>query len=275
MRPVIAAILIIIFSNFSYSKDSLIYAPVGTQDKELNLESHKDIMNFISSVLGKKVIFRSQKDYYTLLENFKKDLVDIAFLGPLNYAFLKTSFHEYEPIATVMSEDGAPFYRCFLVRSFDSPEDPKMFTRLALTNPYSTCGYFGVKMILAKQGLNLDEYKYSFLESHDKVATEVLLRHYDAGGLKDTVFKKYEGLLLKIVGYSDYIPEHLIVVNKKSFSKSEIETLKEKFSNLTEKETSEWLIGKYGFYPYFEDNYKKIEELIKSEAYRTFFEKIR
>lgn len=275
MRFVIAAILIIIFNNFSYSKDSLVYAPVGTVDKELNLESHKDIMNFISSALGKKVIFSSQKDYYTLLENFKKDLVDIAFLGPLTYAFLKTGFDEYEPIATVMSEDGTPFYRCFLVRSFDSPEDPKMFTRLALTNPYSTCGYFGVKMILAKQDLNLDEYKYFFLESHDKVATEILLRHYDAGGLKDTVFKKYEGLLLKIVGYSEYIPENLIVVNKKSFSTSEIEALKEKFSNLTEKETSEWFIGKYGFYPYFEDNYKKIEELIKSEAYKTFFEKTR
>ena len=275
MRAAFVVILITTLFNSAYSKDFFIYSPVGSYDKELNVESHKDITNFISSVLNRKIKLVTQKNYYTLLENFKKGLVDIAFLGPLAYAILKTEFKDYEPIVTILSEDGTPFYRCFLVRAFDSSEDPKTFTKIALTNPYSTCGYFGVKMILEKYGLDIDEYRYDFLESHDIVATEVLLKNYDAGGLKDTVFKRYERLLLKIVGHSDYIPEHLIIVNKKSFSEDDVKILRERFASLTSSDTAEWLIGKYGFYPYFEENYEKIEKLVKSEAYYDFFKKNR
>lgn len=275
MKVALFTVLFISYGIFCYGNDSIVYSSVGAIEQELSVESNRDIMNFISKTLSKKVTFEYKKDYYTLLEDFKKGLIDVVYLGPLTYAILKNRFSDYEPIATIMSEDGTPFYRCFLVRAFDTPADLKKIKTIALTSPYSTCGYFGVKMILSKYGLDLDDYKYTFFQSHDKVAEHVLLKEYDAGGIKDSVYKRYEGLLLKIDGYTNYIPQHVIVANKKTLTTRELDLLKEKFTTLKEKDTAGWIIGRYGFYPYLEFNYKKIEDLITTDDYRLFFEKNR
>jgi len=72
---------------------------------------------------------------------------------------------------------------------------------------------------------------YSNLKNHHNVALSVLLGKYDAGGVKEEVFKEYESRGLKVIQWSPDIPTHLFVA-RQGLAQQKIDQISRLLQNL-------------------------------------------
>lgn len=255
-RTIEILIFFIFFNINCYSKDVLVYSTVGVFNEDVTFSQHKDIMQIIEHTLDKKIKFKYIKNHIELVNSFIKGDVDIAYFGPIPFIYMKRLYKEYSPLVLINNENGHPYYRCMLIKAWDGPKDYFQIKSLALTNPLSTCGYFGVASILRKHSININMLNYTFIGSHDDVALAVVRGEYDAGGVRDKVAEKYKGFLIDVMDSTDYLPGFVLVANSKTITKKESDLLTNRFMSLTEKELGKLSTGRYGFSIYFQSVYE-------------------
>ena len=73
--------------------------------------------------------------------------------------------------------------------------------------------------------------KYEFLGTHHDVALAVLGGYYDAGGIKEQVFYRYEKRGLKILAKSQPVSEHLLVT-RSNLDKDLVDSLRKHLLDL-------------------------------------------
>lgn len=183
----------------------------------------------LENALNEKIEFRYEKKYDDIIEQFATNNIDIAYFGPLPFSVLYKKFPSALPIVTFHDSDGKSSYRCALVKfakdtiDFKSEIPPKV----ALTQPLSTCGYTRTK-VLIKDHFNQDLSKmlYRYVGKHDEAALSVIRGDFLLAGIKESVALEHKSLGLEIVSVSALLPGFTLVVNTKTLSAKQIETIK-------------------------------------------------
>lgn len=142
--------------------------------------------------------------------------VDIAFVGPSVYVKLVERYGHW-PAAARLSFSGETRFRGAMVTREGSGIEALRELRgkrFAFGDPNSTLSALVPKALLAKAGVELEDLGgYRYLHNHHNVALAVLLGRYDAGGIKDEIFRQYAHRGLRLIEYTPWISSHLFVLN--------------------------------------------------------------
>ena len=86
--------------------------------------------------------------------------------------------------------------------------------RFAFGDPNSTMSHLVPRAMMIQEGITMDDLAgFEHLSNHDNVALSVLTGNFDAGAIKEEVFRKYEPQGLMEVVRTPLISEHLIVAS--------------------------------------------------------------
>jgi len=192
------------------------FAPIPMVDKEHMLLAHIGPMRFMEEKTGRAIKLIHTKDYQTLIDMFRRDEIDLAYIGPVPYVMLRQGFDAATPLVRFLESDGRDSYTCAFVTFSPSAVDMAAMRgrRLALPDPLSTCGDIGMSAILGTTGISLMETQRSYVGRHNKVAMEVILGQADAGGMKTSIARQFASLGLRIIQESPPMPGFVLIANR-------------------------------------------------------------
>ena len=226
-----------------YSKESRViyFTPLPMKSMKKNVKDFLPIIKSLEKDLSIDIKFNNKTNYADILRGFEDKTIDMAFLGPLPYAVLKSEYPHIKPIVTFKQKDGSTGYRCVLSKFENDIIDTSKPLKVALTQPLSTCGYFMSKKLLKqKYSLNLKDQYYDYTMSHTNAVMGVLKGEFDLAGSTEMVANKFKSLGIKIVAKSSLLPGFCIVVNTKTLSKDEIESITNSLLKITDAEFKKW-----------------------------------
>lgn len=169
------------------------------------------------------------RDYQAILNDFVSGNIDLAVLGPLGYLHLRERSSQAQPLLRFREPGGKAHYRCALV-SF-AGDDISLNTlaeqSIGLTQPLSTCGYFGTAAILRNYGIDIAEQDYAYLGNHEEVALAVIAGEVAVGGVKEEFAIKYAVLGLQVLALSEEVPALVLVANAATLSEMVLKKIRD------------------------------------------------
>jgi phosphonate transport system substrate-binding protein len=201
------------------------------EGKKILQERFFGLVAYMSEALDRDIEVVDFLDYGDLLKAFHEDRVDLAFLGPLPYSLLSRVDQGVEPVACFREPGGSSSYTCSLVVSGEKPVDLANAKELhiGLTQPYSTCGYLAVSLMLKQAGRSLEEegIRYSYAGNHTAAALGVARGEYDLAGVKTVIAERYRHLDLQVIAESPAFPGFGLYANRRELSQQTIHRLRE------------------------------------------------
>lgn len=220
MHIFIIILLTLLLADTSSANESckLRFAPLPMESRETIVKQFKPMLIYLQEKTGCKIDFEYSDSYAEILNKMKNNLVDIAYLGPLPYVTLKKEYNDAFPIVLFNESTGEPKYTCCIIEKDNSKIDLSSLTntKIALTQPLSTCGFLSTNGMMRDRGNSLKANFYKYLDRHDDVALSVARGEYNAGGLKTAIAKKYTHLGLNIISETDPLPGFALVVNRRT-----------------------------------------------------------
>lgn len=188
------------------SQDPIRFAPLPMEGRKILQEQFFGLVAYLSETLRREIEVVEILDYAELLTAFREDRVDLAYLGPLPYSLLAGADAGVEPVACFRESDGASEYTCSLVLSGDSNVDlaNTRALHIGMTQPYSTCGYLAVSLMLQQAGRSLDEagIAFSYAGNHTAAVLGVARGEFDLAGAKTSIAQRYRHLNLEAIAES-------------------------------------------------------------------------
>ncbi|OGR03494.1 MAG: hypothetical protein A2511_08550 [Deltaproteobacteria bacterium RIFOXYD12_FULL_50_9] len=172
------------------------------------------LVEYLGKQMNVPVTLKIASSYDAHLEAIGKQEVDIAFLGPAPYVKLTERFGKV-PLLAAYETNGSRTFRGVIVVSRES-----QFTaipqlqgkRFAFGDPNSTMSHLVPRAMLLEKGVDVKQLaKYEFLTNHENIALGVLAGNFEAGAMKDDIFKQYEPQGLRALAISGSYPDHLFV----------------------------------------------------------------
>lgn len=266
----IACLLIIAASFFQigglpvHAAEPLVFAPLPMETPETVASQWKPALDYLGQAVGMRLRIEYSESNATILEKFQAGKLDLAYLGPLPYVMLKERFPAAVPVAYFNEKDGQPHYTCAIVALAErklAAKDLRGKT-IALTQPFSTCGYFSIDGMLRRAGSDLEKNRYRYLNKHDVVALAVARGDYDAGGLKTTIGKKYAHLGLHIVAESPPLPGLALIANGERLSPERIAALRSALIGAEPAQRASWGENiRHGAVPAADHDYDAVRKL--------------
>jgi len=253
--------IVILFKSVFASDNGIIYfSPLPMKSEKKTIEEFLPLVDYLQNTTSLKIKFNYKKDYNDILKSFIDGSVDIAYLGPLPYAILKSRYPYVKPIVSFKREDGTINYRCVISKFSKDKFDPKKPIKVALTQPLSTCGYYSThKLLKEKFGILLENQKYDYTMSHTNALLGVMREEFLLAGSSIDIAKKFESLGMEIIATTELLPAFAIVVNTKTLSDNEIKNITKTLLNIPK--SSYENMGtrvKYGISPVDEKSYEMI-----------------
>jgi phosphonate transport system substrate-binding protein len=212
------------------------FAPLSMEGKKILREQFYGLVDYLEEALGREVELVEFLDYADLLQAFHEDRVDLVFLGPLPYSLLVGADEGVEPISCFRESDGSNSYTCSLVMRGSEPVDLAHDAQMhiGLTQPYSTCGYLAVSLMLREVGRSIEEeaIRYSYAGNHSAAALGVARGVYELAGVKSAVAERYRHLDLQILGQSRPFPGFGLYANRRQLSQQTLLRLHEAMQKL-------------------------------------------
>ena len=261
-------ILLMFMPLYLLSNDrTLIFAPLPMKDIQTTYTQFSPLVRFLEQKLNTKIKIDYNKNYDQILKKFVNKEIDIAYLGPLPYLSLEKMYSNVVPLVNFKNEKGEVSYTCSFVSFISNNNSMENMenTKIALTQPLSTCGYLFVNNILNNSNSNIEKNKYRYLGRHDKVALSVILSEFKYGGLKTETAKEYFHLGLKEIKRSSKVPNFLLVANSKTLNKEILKKIKDSILLLNKEDLSRWHKSmKFGVKEFNTKDYNHLRKLIKS-----------
>lgn len=221
---------IVALAQTAWADSILRFAPLPLEDRKILHEQFHGLMAYLSRQTNRQIEMVYLDDYANILDSFRNNQIDLAYLGPLPYVILKKDFAAAEPVVCFRDVNGMPDYTCSLVAFGDDDLqlDKLKGLRFGLTQPYSTCGYLAVSEMLRQQGLSLhrDGNSFRYAGSHSKAALGVARGEFDVAGVKTAIAKRYLHLDLHILEESHRFPGFALVANRNNLDEQTIATLR-------------------------------------------------
>lgn len=174
----------------------------------------RPLADYLARNLDRDVRLLIGASYEDHISHVGQDQVDIAYLGPAAYLEVTERFGP-RPLLARLEVNGKPVFYGYVVSRNDSDVlglQDLAGKRFAFGSQHSTMSYTLPRYLLLEQGVDLHDLQdHRFMGSHVNVALSVLAGRADAGGVKEEVFRKYEGRGLREIAVSPPISEHLFV----------------------------------------------------------------
>ncbi|MGK7345515.1 MAG: phosphate/phosphite/phosphonate ABC transporter substrate-binding protein [Candidatus Nitrospinota bacterium M3_3B_026] len=178
------------------------------------VERFGPLAGWLGRRLGKPVTLEISRDYEEHISRIGDGKLDIAYIGPVSYVKLVERYGE-KPILGRLEVNGVNSFRGVIIVHRDSPIDSLKNLRgkrFAFGDPGSTMSHLVPRYMLWEAGVLVSDLSdYAFLENHHNVALGVLMGDFDAGAVKEEVFKEYMGRGLRALETTPAVPEHLFV----------------------------------------------------------------
>lgn len=177
------------------------------------------LADFLSRELKTPITIEIADSYKTHIRKVGTGSVDIAFMGPASYVIL-TGEYGPRPILAAFGTSGKKSFRGVIVARQESPITSLTQLkgkRFAFGDRDSTMSHFVARQMLLREGVDVRALAdRQYLANHDNIALGVLAGDFDAGALKEDVFRQYEREGLKAIAYSQEFGDHLFVMSAKS-----------------------------------------------------------
>ncbi|MFC1769425.1 phosphate/phosphite/phosphonate ABC transporter substrate-binding protein [Nitrospirota bacterium] len=180
------------------------------------VERFSPLAGILSHETGIDIEVSVSTDYQSHLDRVGRGEVALAYMGPAAYVKL-VDIYGPRPLLGVLEVKGKTGFQGVIITSeaagVKSLLDLKG-KRFAFGDPESTMSHLVPRAMMLKSGITEDKLVgFEHLSNHDNVALSVLTGNFDAGAVKEEVFRKYEPQGLVEVVRTPVISEHLIVAN--------------------------------------------------------------
>ena len=246
---------------------TIVFAPLPTKDAQELHTQFLPLVDFLEKKLNVKIKIDYNSDYEKLLAKFINKEIDIAYLGPLPYAYLEDRYEYATPLVNFINSKGEVSYTCSFVTFIanDRPIENMIDTKIALSQPLSTCGYLFVNSVLKELNSDLEKNKYRYLENHDNVALSIIRDDFKYGGLRTDIAEEYDHLGLKELYRSSSIPNFILVGNSETLDPNILEEIKNSILFAEEKElTLLHKSMKFGAKEAVNEDYEYLRRILKS-----------
>jgi phosphonate transport system substrate-binding protein len=220
-----------LFAGIAQADPTIRFAPLPLEDKKIIYEQFRGLTDYLQDTTGHQLEWIHLSDYADIIEKFKANEIDLAYLGPLPYVILKRDHQAAESLGCFRDAGGQANYTCSLITWGESDLAAESIANatIGLTQPYSTCGYLSVSQMLGEAGRKLDGdgNSFSYAGSHSEAALGVARGDYDVAGVKTAIAKRYEHLDIKIIATSRSYPGFALVANRNTLNDETFRKLQE------------------------------------------------
>lgn len=224
------------------------FAPLPTKKADKNIKDFLSMNSYLEDKLSLKFNYIYKKDYSDILQGFKNQTIDLAYLGPLPLLLLNKQYQHAEPIVAFKSKNGSSKYRCVLAKFKKDTFIKDWRIKVALTQPLSTCGFLMTSKLLKEQyNVDLNEQQYHYTMSHTNALLAVMKGEFLLAGAKDSIAEKFKSLGMEIIAQSELLPGFSLVANKKTLSAKQINAIRDSLLTVSQETRRRWKgNGSYG-----------------------------
>jgi len=176
----------------------------------------RPLTEYLATKLGRKVELRVAKDLNTAVNEINEGITQLCFLTPSTY--IKAHRQGGTRVLVKALRDGKPYHHSVIIANPDSGIDNVEDIRgrsFAFGDENSTSSHIVPRFMLFEAGIKLDDLsEYAFLKRQDNVAEAVLKGEFDAGGVMEATALRYREKGIRLVKFSDEIPEFNICVTR-------------------------------------------------------------
>lgn len=265
-------LLVVVFSVDVAAK-IIRLAPLPMLSQATVITQFSPFAQYLSKNTGQQVELVYHQNYQDLINEFIKDNVDLAYLGPLPYVMLIERDPDFVPVVRFVNGSGQSTYTCSLVTFDRNHAALPSLTELpvALTQPLSTCGYLMTEDLLNRRGLSLESTPYYYSGKHSECALDVIRGKASVAGIKTSIAKQYKSLGLQFIEQSVPLPGFLLVANSRTLSAETIDRIRNSLLSLDPlhnpadaETTRSWGAGiRYGAVPAHKDDYQLITKKLR------------
>lgn len=249
---------------FASELPTLVFASLPMENKEAIYKAFAPLMNHLSQTLHVNIQYEFSDSYEILLDKIVNGKIDIAYLGPLPYITLRSYYSHITPLVHFKEASGEASYTCSIIGLED---DIKMLgtmqnVTIALTDSLSTCGYLSTEGLLKKMHNSLEYNFYHYVHKHDTVALEIIRGHYQYGGIKTSIAKRYEHLGIAILATTKSLPGFAMIADTKRLSQEKILQIQQTLLQINQIDKDAWGENvKYGCVEAKDKDYQALREL--------------
>jgi len=207
-------------NNFKFAEDLsgkvLRMGIVPLESPAVMFKKFSPLVEYLSVRLKRKVDLRVAVDFAAAIEDLGKGETQFCFMTPSTYIEAHKKFNVR--VLVKLLREGKPFQHSVIVAGsasgIESVEDIKGRS-FAFGDPQSTSSHIAPRAMLLDAGIDVkDLLYYNYLGHHDDVAKAVLHGDFDAGGIMETTARKFADSGLKLLKFSEDIPEFNICVSE-------------------------------------------------------------
>ena len=214
-----AALLLFGTSATLPADEALVFGTLPITKPTKLLSQYKGLVAYYESVLGQPVKLEIGKVYKDSIQKFQSGHYDFGLLGPSPYVMATATSplgkDNFRLIGTLATK-GKPYYKAVIIAgsadaSIASLADLKG-KRFAFGSRLSTLSCYMPADMLIQAGV-MDTLKgYDFIGKHDAVANAVHSGHFEAGGIQESVYKKFQDKV-KVIATSEPVWDFLILAH--------------------------------------------------------------
>jgi phosphonate transport system substrate-binding protein len=226
-------LVLVVFSIEAPAK-TIRFSPIPMLPQATISKQFFSFVQYLSKNTGQQVELVYQQDYQKLIEEFINDKIDLAYLGPLPYVILTERDPDFVPVVRFVDARGQSTYTCSLVTFDQNIADLSSSSSLpvALTQPFSTCGYLMTEHLLNQSGLSLEHVPHYYAEKHSECALDVIRGKASFAGVMTPIGEQYRKLGLQFIGESEPLPGFLLVANPRTLPADTIDRLRNSLLHL-------------------------------------------
>ncbi|OGW27115.1 MAG: hypothetical protein A2X59_04615 [Nitrospirae bacterium GWC2_42_7] len=268
-----AELTVLEVSKFKFSEDTSIgLLRMGIVPLESPAEMFKKfspLADYLSKRLKRRIDLKVAVDFKGALKDIEHGITQFCFMTPSTY--IEANKQAGVQVLVTALRDGNPFQHSVVVAKSDSNinsiEDIKGHS-FAFGDAHSTSSHIVPRGMLLEAGIDIkDLLYYNYLGHHDDVAKAVLKGDFDAGAMMESTALKFKDMGLKLIKFSDEIPEFNICVSK-NFDRKMAAELKKALVSLNDNVPEDSAILKFinknytGFAEASDEAYDKVRTMM-------------
>ncbi len=163
-------------------------------------------VDFLKETTGKPWQLKLYPSHEALIDGFCRGESTLALLGPVPLGRVMDKCGA-EPLVVALGKDGKPFYHSVVVTN-----DTAVTSLAGLRGKRvaffkgSTAAHILPRQMLRQAGLGKGTFSAVFYEGQDQIVNALLAREVSAAGLKDTLYRKFQGEALHVLKTSEALP---------------------------------------------------------------------
>lgn len=171
---------------------------------------------YLGQQVGRPVQLEIGTSYDTHIDRVGSGGVDLAFMGPASYVKFSAKYGTRPILAAFATQEGKFYHGHIMVRK-DSPINSLAELkgkRFVFGDPVSTMSHYVPRHMLLKAGVDVKAFsQVTFLANQENIALGILAGTFDAGAVKEEIFKAYEARGLRSLARSAPITDHLFIAS--------------------------------------------------------------